>query len=353
MTAYYNEFDPHAADWLRNLIAEGLIADGIVDSRPIQEVTPDDLKGFKQAHFFAGIGGWSYALRLAGWSDERPVWTGSCPCQAFSVAGKREGASDERHLWPDWFRLIEKCSPPTVFGEQVKGAINFGWLDAVAHDFESKNYAFASSILSGFTVGAYHKRQRLWFVGYSEHAGSSPSTVRGSVEASGNDTKKGSNIPSELEGTGRSKNDGSLDKLADTNRTVGGCGRLEKQPQGRSVGQCAEDGSIDLADTNNTRSQGRLQGRSNEERQSVNRHAGRGSAVDWSAVEWVECADGKTRPIPLEPGLQPLVNGLPKVVDREGNSHRYSYTNTLKGVGNAIIPQVAALFISAFRDITE
>jgi DNA (cytosine-5)-methyltransferase 1 len=164
MSVYYNEFDNHAAEWLRNLIAEKLIADGDVDNRPIQEVTPNDLQGYTQAHFFAGIGGWSYALRLAGWPDERPVWTGSCPCQAFSVAGKREGASDERHLWPNWFRLIEKCQPPTVFGEQVAGAIGFGWLDAVATDFESQDYAFASAILSGFTVGAHHKRQRLWFV---------------------------------------------------------------------------------------------------------------------------------------------------------------------------------------------
>ena len=208
MTAYYNEFDPNAADWLRNLIEEGLIADGIVDSRPIQEVTKDDLQGYTQAHFLAGIGGWSYALRLAGWPDERPVWTGSCPCQAFSVAGKKEGASDERHLWPDWFRLISQCSPPTVFGEQVAGAIRFGWLDAVATDFESKNYGFGSSVLSGFTVGSYHKRQRLWFV----------------AETNRND-------------------------LADSNRRGGGCGRLEKQQERRSVGHSAENSGIDLADT--------------------------------------------------------------------------------------------------------
>ena len=304
MTAYYNEFDPHAAEWLRNLIEEGLIADGIVDSRPIQEVTPDDLKGFKQAHFFAGIGGWSYALRLAGWSDERPVWTGSCPCQSFSVAGKREGASDSRHLWPDWFRLIEKCSPPTVFGEQVKGAIGFGWLCATAADFESADYAFASAVLSGFTVGAHHKRQRLWFV-------------------------------------------------ADTQCERQQWGELEKRSRSEETLSARDGLSSRMADSQYTRSQGRLRGRSNEERQTVNRLLGCDSAVDWSAVEWVECHDKKTRPIPLEPNVQPLVDGIPTVLDREGNTHQYSYSNTLKGVGNAIIPQVAALFISAFRDITE
>ena len=66
MTAYYNENDLNAAAWLRNLINMGEIADGEVDTRSIEDVTPNDLKGFTQCHFFAGIGGWSYALRLAG-----------------------------------------------------------------------------------------------------------------------------------------------------------------------------------------------------------------------------------------------------------------------------------------------
>ena len=63
MSAYYNEFDPFAAAWLRNLIAQGLIAPGDVDERSIKDVSPDDLRGYTQCHFFAGIGGWSYAAR--------------------------------------------------------------------------------------------------------------------------------------------------------------------------------------------------------------------------------------------------------------------------------------------------
>lgn len=87
MTAYYNEIDPFAAAWLRRLIARGLIAPGDVDTRSITDVRADDLVSYVQCHFFAGIGGWSLALRLAGWPDDRPVWTGSCPCQPFSGAG--------------------------------------------------------------------------------------------------------------------------------------------------------------------------------------------------------------------------------------------------------------------------
>lgn len=119
MPAYYNEIEPYAAEWLRNLIVAGLIAPGDVDTRSIEDVRPDDLRGYEQCHFFAGIGGWSYALRLAGVPDDRRIWTGSCPCQPFSAAGKGAGFADERHLWPAFFHLIRECRPERVVGEQV------------------------------------------------------------------------------------------------------------------------------------------------------------------------------------------------------------------------------------------
>ena len=164
MTVYYNEFDPFAAAWLRELIKDGLIAEGVVDERSITDVQPEDLKGFTQCHFFAGIGGWSLAARLAGWADDRPMWTGSPPCQPFSTAGKRKGQDDERHLWPVFFNLIRECRPSVVFGEQVAAAIRTGWFDDLQTDMEAEGYATAMAVLPACSVGAPHKRDRLWTV---------------------------------------------------------------------------------------------------------------------------------------------------------------------------------------------
>ena len=162
--AYYNEIDPYAAEWLRSLIRSGHIADGIVDERSISDVRPDELQEFTQCHFFAGIGVWSYALRAAGWEDDRPVWTGSCPCQPFSGAGNRKGMADKRHLWPHWFHLIEQCRPSTVFGEQVASKDGLGWIDLVQADMEGADYAIGAFDLCSAGFGAPHIRQRLWFV---------------------------------------------------------------------------------------------------------------------------------------------------------------------------------------------
>jgi DNA (cytosine-5)-methyltransferase 1 len=154
MTAYsyYNEIDPYAAEWLQNLIIAGHIAPGIVDTRSITDVKPDDLAGFVQCHFFAGIGGWSLAARLAGWPDDRPVWTGSCPCQPFSTAssGKGGGFESEKHLWPIWRELIRSRRPAVVFGEQVASAK--AWACQVRDDLEADAYAFGASVIPACAV---------------------------------------------------------------------------------------------------------------------------------------------------------------------------------------------------------
>ena len=171
MTAYYNEIDPVAAEWLRRLVAKGLIAPGDVDERDIRDVRPDDLRGYRQVHMFAGIAGWSCALRRAGWPDDRPVWTASCPCQPFSAAGRGAGVADERHLWPFFFHLVCQCRPVTIFGEQVASPDGLTWLDLVQADLEGESYATGALDICAAGVGAPHIRQRLYWVADSMLAG--------------------------------------------------------------------------------------------------------------------------------------------------------------------------------------
>jgi DNA (cytosine-5)-methyltransferase 1 len=164
MTSYYNEIDPFAAGWLRNLISAGHIAPGDVDERSIGDVRPNDIAGYTQCHFFAGIGGWSYALRLAKWPDDRPVWTGSCPCQVLSSAAR--GRNTAPDLWPTWLCLITANRPHTLFGEQV--ANKSSWFDRLCDDLEPLGYEIGAAVLPAVSVGKDHIRPRLYFVGHTD-----------------------------------------------------------------------------------------------------------------------------------------------------------------------------------------
>lgn len=168
MYAYYNDNDEFVCEWTRNLIKAKLIPNGAIDNRPIQDIQPDDLKDFTQVHLFSGIAGWAYALQLAGWPRNIPVWTGSCPCQPFSSAGREKGRSDDRHLWPEMLRLISECRPPVIFGEQVAGKLGREWLSGVRADLEGTGYAVGATDLPAASVGAPHIRQRHWWVAHTE-----------------------------------------------------------------------------------------------------------------------------------------------------------------------------------------
>lgn len=315
-SAYYNEHDPFAAAWLRELIKAGHIAPGIVDERSIEDVRSEDLVGFTQCHFFAGIGGWSYALRLAGWPDDKPVWTGSCPCQPFSAAGKGEGAADERHLWPAFFHLISQCKPNVVFGEQVEAAINHGWLDLVQADLEGEGYAVGVVGLPAASVGAPHIRSRLWFV------------------ADRDASRRGAGRPSEA-GDGRDKTRIEFAGL----RAAGGLGNAEPegfQEQRRPPGVSRETPDATAWQT--------VVGTGASV--SAVEHA-QGEQVglpgctwfDGRPADWLPCLDGKSRPV--EPGTFPLAHGVSARVGR------------LRGYGNAIVPQVAAEVIKAYTAVTR
>lgn len=172
----YNENNRDAAARLRDLISRGLIASGDVADCSIVDLTASDLRGYDQFHAFAGIGGWSLALRLAGVPDTAPIWTASLPCQPFSIASVNpetaaRGQADDRHLLPEYARLVAECRPPIIFGEQVKNAIKWGWLDELYESMEALDYACGSSVLPALALGARHERKRLYWVADARGSG--------------------------------------------------------------------------------------------------------------------------------------------------------------------------------------
>ena len=291
MAAYYNEIEPFAVHVLKQLIRDGVIADGDVDDRSIVDVRPEDLRGYTQCHFFAGGGLWSVAARMAGWDDDRPLWTGSCPCQPFSVAGKGKGTADARHLWPDFHRLISECRPAVVVGEQVASKAGREWLAGVFADLERVGYAGAGADLCAAGVGAPHIRQRLYWV------------ARSLGDADG--------------------------ARADAYAAKG----ASRAPIGE------RSGGSDVANADSPERRAAAEGRRHDDDRS---DAGRKEATGrhqfyrasfWSDAEWRRGADDKERRV--KPGVRLLVDGVSNRVGR------------LRGYGNAIVPQVAAEFIKA------
>ncbi|MEX0385841.1 DNA cytosine methyltransferase [Spiribacter onubensis] len=192
MKCYYNEFDPYCAEWLRNLIREGHLPPGDVDDRSITEVCADEIRDYDQWHFFAGLGGWGYAARLAGIGDKRGILTGSPPCQPFSSAGRRQGYADERHLAPVWINLVAALRPAWVFGEQVAAAIKKDdWLDDLLNALETEGYSTGAVVLPACGVGAPHIRQRLWVVARLVDSGDAGSQRHGRPEQKSVPQKRG------------------------------------------------------------------------------------------------------------------------------------------------------------------
>lgn len=345
--AYYNEIDPFAAEWLRRLILFGHIAPGDVDERDIRDVSPDDLKGYEQHHFFAGIGVWSYAARRAGWADDRRLASGSCPCQPFSSAGGRSGFADERHLWPAFHHLIRECEFPVVVGEQVASKDGLAWLDLVSADMEGSGYAGGAVDLCAAGFGAPHIRQRLYFawLADAEHgrregwepqprsAGQDAASVvpRGKAGELGNTT-----------GATRERNAGAL---LGAEAGIYGEGIAE---HGRlAVGYGASGHARGLVDTDVSGEHERAPSGQQplrderDERDEAARSCDPGPINGfWRDGDWLLCRslDGEPEWRAVEAGTFPLAHG---VAGRMG---------LLRGYGNAINAEVAKGFLEAVME---
>ena len=101
-------------------------------------------------------------------TEKIDIITGGYPCQPFSVAGRKKGEKDPRHLWPEYFRLVQELQPTWVIGENVSGHIKLG-LDTVLENLESEGYSTRTFSISASSVGANHQRERVWIVAHSKH----------------------------------------------------------------------------------------------------------------------------------------------------------------------------------------
>lgn len=312
---YYNENDPKAAAWLRELIAAGEIPSGDVDERSITEVRPHELTRYTQCHFFAGIGGWSLALRLAGWPEDRPVRTGSCPCQPFSIAGNGLCEADERHLWPHFRDLITFGEPTITFGEQVASPDGREWLARVRADLEGLGYEVGAADLCAAGVGAPHPRQRLYWMANphdarSQRRGRAELRQRPGERALGSRRDPRGLVLANSAGRDEGRQAGATTRHGCSTESTGGVGGV-----GDSKGRgCGEQRNATLAGSGG--------------------HAN--SANPWSNYDICHFTGpdaGKIRRV--EAGTFPLAARLPGDV------------GLLRGYGNAIVPQVAAEFILA------
>lgn len=383
MTAFYNEIDPFAAQWLRNLIGAGHIAPGVVDERSIEDISPDELSEFTQCHFFAGVGVWSLALRRAGWPDDRPVWTGSCPCQPFSSAGQGAGFTDARHLWPSFAWLIANAKPAIVFGEQVASKAVGPWVDLVHADLEALGYAFGAIPFPSAGVGAPHIRDRLYWVADSPCGGwgkERPDAERGIVRDSPQGRTPGFEHgssdfwladahhqwePSAAydEGAfnpgGRSaapSGMGDADVPGFQGYPRHGCSE-GGQGAARSIAATSLSGRLADSDGGNPRPERKQC--SGQQRQQPQDCGGLQADAPgpvngfWGSADWLGCRDDRYRPV--EPGTFPLVArpaaGVGLVQPGLSRLYGRNKTGRLKAYGNAINAEAAHEFIAAYLDV--
>ena len=260
--------------------------------------------------------------------DTIDIITGGYPCQPFSVAGSQKGEQDPRHVWPEMFRLIQELRPAFVIGENVSGHIKLG-LDTVLENLESEGYNARTFSISAASVGANHKRERVWTLAYSNDKG-----IRARFGRSNYDYEKKGRVwsfdrrgsESDDEWSNSSTTETEALDVADTQsegRRKPGHSNKEKRNTESSATQ-SQSSSSDVADTNGKRR--RLWETGSKDAKDVGQSPRGEETLGWWDVE---------------PDVGRVAHGVSQRVDR------------LKGLGNAVVPQIPFLIGLAIREMIE
>ena len=270
------------------------------------------------------------------------IITGGFPCQPFSVAGKQKGTSDDRHLWPEMFRIIKEFTPRWVIGENVKGLINLQdglVFETVCTDLEGEGYEVRAFNIPAAGVGAPHRRERIWIVAHSDDTRNR--TPEYETNENGQKINERRQKQSQFKSSGHSKD------VENSRRTLrqGTEFREKNENETRKKDADKHQRSSSPSEVNvaNTRSE-RLERQLGSQLQGTREGFTNGSKDDtdtygkrlegfWTKHELREgkkeeqtCGDGWWQ---SEPNVGRVANGVP------GRVHR------LKALGNSIVPKIA------------
>ena len=237
------------------------------------------------------------------------IITAGYPCQPFSLAGERRGAEDDRHIWPDIFSIVQRKRPAWCVFENVYGHISMG-LDEVLSDLERESYSVRPFIVPACATDAPHRRDRVWII--ARNVGDTNSRASKRINSGkSKPTESGSGFESGCADVADTSGSGiearERDRLGDGDRSRGNKGKSK-----------SGSGKVNVADSNSAGLQGRQNPRdTNQSREKPDeqpsRRGERPNGQNW----------------PPEPAVGRVANGISRRVDR------------LKGLGNAIVPQVA------------